>query len=397
VKVLLIGGTGVLSTDVALYAIEKRMEVFLLNRGNRPDRLPKGANLIIADIRNVQDVKFIVNDMHFDVIVDFLSYLPEHLKNVISVFENTCKQLIFISSATVYRKKTKNDVITEQTQLSNPFFKYAEDKIECEKLLIEHCKASQLNYTIVRPYVTYGKTRIPFAIIPFAKQWTLINRILLGKPVVMWDEGDAICTLTHTTDFSKGLVGLFENDRAMQNAFHITSNENFTWKEVLKIIAETVNKEVVVANIPSKYIGNEIPKIRGELLGDKATHMIFDNRKIKKAVPEFVCTTNFKDGIKQTIDFYKRNPIMMQVDYTWDAQMDHLIKKYYKKNKPSELKRFTLKYIPEINGKFHDKLIYIMSKYKVSDHILRLLAVIQRICRNPRLKAADGSHLNIKY
>ena len=160
-KVLLIGGTGVLSTDVALYAIEKQMEVFLLNRGNRPDRIPKGANLIIADIRNVIDVESKVKDLYFDVVVDFLSYVPEHLKKVISVFENKCKQLIFISSATVYHKKTNDEIITEQTQLSNSFFKYAENKIKCEKFLIEQCEAAQLNYTIVRPYVTYGKTRIP--------------------------------------------------------------------------------------------------------------------------------------------------------------------------------------------------------------------------------------------
>jgi hypothetical protein len=213
----------------------------------------------------------------------------------------------------------------------------------------------------------------------------------------MWDEGDAICTLTHTTDFSKGLVGLFGNDMAMRNTYHITSDERFTWKEVLRIIAETVNKEVVVANIPSKYIGNEIPKMRGELLGDKATNMILDNKKINQAVPEFVCTTNFKDGIKQTIDFYKKNPEMMHIDYAWDAQMDRLIYKYYKKNNPSELKRFVLRYIPESSGNFHNRLIYEMSKYKVAGFVLRVLAKIKRIFRKLRLKTEGESHLNVKY
>ncbi len=395
-KVLLIGGTGVLSTDVALYAIKKGMEVYLLNRGNRPDRIAKGATLISADIRNVIDVESKVKNLYFDVVADFLSYTPEQLEKVISVFENKCKQLIFVSSATVYQT-AKDRLVTEQNQLSNSYFKYAENKIKCEEFLIKRSETTQLNYTIVRPYVTYGKTRIPFAIIPSAKQWSLINRILLGKPIVMWDKGEALCTLTHTTDFAKGFVGLFGNDMAKRNTYHITSGEIFTWREVLRIIAETVNREVVVANIPSEYIGNEMPKMRGELLGDKAKTMIFDNKKIKQTVPEFVCTTKFKDGIKQTINFYRNNPEMMHVDYAWDAQIDQLIYQYYKKNDPTKLKKFVLRYIPENSGNFQNRLIYEMSKYKVAILVLKVFAKIKRILRKLRVKTERESFLNVKY
>ncbi len=330
-KVMLVGGTGVLSKDIARQCIEDKIDLYMINRGKRLQYAPENVHVIIGDISNTIGLKKELEHLEFDVVVDFLSYTPKQMLKTLELFRNKCKQYIFISSATVYSKDNPEEVITEETPLTNYDWDYSKNKISCEKILEEESRINNLQYTIVRPYITYGTTRIPFALISKNKQWTLIDRILNDKPIVMWDDGKAICTLTHTEDFAKGVVGLFGNPNAMGQAFHITSDEHLSWQESLEKIADVVGKKVKIIHIPSQIIEKEIVEMRGELTGDKSIMRKFDNTKIKSAVTNFNCQTMFSEGIKNTIEHYESNPQLMSIDHYWNAQIDILIHRYYKK------------------------------------------------------------------
>lgn len=212
--VLLIGGTGILSTDIVNECLNKEYNVFIFNRGNHNSEIDKRVHIIIGNIRDKKDVKMKLEKYSFDVVVDFLSFKEEELKQNLEFFNHRCKQYIFISSATVYRKTKKNERITENTELKNEDWNYSKDKIKCEKVLWENYNLNKQDFTIIRPYVTYSKKRIPFAIIP-NKQWTLANRIVNDKPILLWDGGKARCTLTQTKEFAIGIVGLFLNERCV--------------------------------------------------------------------------------------------------------------------------------------------------------------------------------------
>ena len=378
-KILLIGGTGVLSRDISKRAMSQGMELFLLNRGNRPGEIPPRAKLIKADIRNKQEVAEKVKDMEFDVVVDFLSTLPSNLELSLSLFGDKCKQYIYISSATGYSMEARKGPIKEDAEFGNKMWEYGENKAQCERLLEEYCTGRGLNYTIVRPYVTYGDTRIPFGVISAGRKWSLAHRILKGKPVVMWDDGKAVCTLTHTIDFAVGIVGLFGNPKAENQAFHITSEEHLAWKDVLAMIASAVGKEATVVNIPSVYIGNEMAEYKGLLLGDKATNMIFDNSKIKEAVPAFDCKISFEEGIKKTIAYHRSHPEWMRVDYAWDARIDRLIAKYCKQNKLHNLDASRLKYVPTEKKCFRDWVVYETARRTP-------LVILLKLCREIRAR-----------
>jgi len=363
-KILLIGGTGVISYDTARYALNNEHEVYALNRGNNLTRLATKCHLIKADIRNSEDVCSKIGNQHFDVVVDFLSYMPNQLTQTFNNLKNNCKQYIFISSATAYSKERSCTSITEHCPVTNNIWDYAKNKSDCEIRLKNLCIDSAANYTIVRPYITYSDTRIPFGIIPHSSHWTLIARILAEKPIILWDEGKHICTLTHSSDFAKGLVGLFGNPAALNSDFHITSSECLSWKAVLETIATTIGKKAVVVNIPSEYLAENIPNWKGILLGDRATDMIFNNTKIKTAVPAFSCTTDFKTGIKQTIEYYQHKIEMRSIDYRWDALVDRTISSYYKENEPNRLKDYNLSYVSTANSKLSDRFAYMGSRYK---------------------------------
>lgn len=363
-KILLIGGTGILSTDIVKECLKRDYEVYIFNRGHNNSGIDKKVNIIIGNIRNRKDLDLKLSKYKFDVVIDFLSFKEEELKQNLEFFNGNCKQYIFISSATVYRKTKKGEKITENTEVNNDLWDYALDKIRCEKVLANNYQTNKQDYTIVRPYVTYSKKRIPFAIIP-RKQWTLANRILNGKPILLWDGGKARCTLTQTKEFAIGIVGLFLNETAYEEIFNITTNDSITWKEALEDIAKALGKEVIIADLPSSFIIKELKEYKGVLLGDKGLDREFDNVKIRSYVPEFNPKIKFEEGIKETIDYYESNPKEQKVDYIWDGRIDRVIEKYYKKMKIRyDKKKLTVKgYTTKLEKK--DIIYYYIGRKKI--------------------------------
>lgn len=328
-KVLILGGTGILSTDVCLSAIEKKYEVTCVNRGNRSFVVPDGVKTHVCDVNEAARLREI-SEFNYDIVVDFLSYDLEHLKKKMEIFNGKCKQYIFISSAAAY--SLVDEVITEKTPLGNPYWKYGQNKVECEKYLENNIQEFNFYYTIIRPYVTYGNTRIPFAIIPDGRYWSLANRIYGGKPILLWDDGKATCTVTHTKDFARGVVGIFNNVEARNEVFHITSNEKLTWKMVLTKLSEALECEAEVFSCSTEDIIKELPEYEGVLRGDKSRNKEFDNTKIKNAVDNLEPFIEFSDGIDQTVRYFNDNPHERKVSYYWDGTIDRAIISYARKH-----------------------------------------------------------------
>lgn len=341
-KILLIGGTGIISTEVCKLAIDRGNEVFILNRGKRKKFIHPDAKLIIADMHNESDdaIRGKFKNVFFDVVVDFISFSLEDLKKSTRLFADLCDQYIFISSATVYETQPVGTVINEDTNRYNPQWNYAAEKITCEDYIRDLYKErNKGKYTIIRPYVTYGITRIPFGVISDYANYTLINRMLLGKPIVLWDGGEAMCTLTYAKDFAVGVVGLFKNEKAYDEAFHITSPVIHRWKDVYHTLRKILNVKDNHIDIPTEYIVKCMPRYSNSLLGDKARNMVFDNTKIKNAVPDFTENTSLEEGLHSVIEYYQSSPEARTVDYKWDGQIDHMINGYCKQTGKTVEKR----------------------------------------------------------
>jgi len=318
-KVMLIGGTGVLSRDVAKQCIASGMGVWMINRGNK--KSPEGAQVIIGDINKMTSGK--LGNMKFDVVIDFLAYVPKQLEKHLKLFRDRCAQYIFISTATVYSNKKEKVLVTESKAVTNVDWSYSRNKIECERLLKKSYNVAAEYYTIVRPYITYGDTRIPYPFISRKSQWTLIHTILNGMTIPIW--GSNLCTLTHTEDFARALVGLFTNKKARNEAFHITSDEYMTWYKALVLIGKAIGKAPKTIRIPAKEIEKMFLTMKGELTCDKSHTRIFNNAKIKDAVPGWKCHINFADGIKRTIQYFQDHPNMMRVSTAWEEKAESLI------------------------------------------------------------------------
>jgi len=320
-KVLFIGGTGIISSACSSLAIEKGIELYHLNRGQSASiRNIEGVKTLIADIRNPEETHRVLQNHHFDAVVDWIAFEPGHIRQDIEIFTGITEQFVFISSASVYQTPPERLPVTEECPLDNPFWDYSRDKIACENLLREAYAKDGFPCTIVRPSHTYDRT-----LLPFPGGYTTLHRMKQGLPLVVHGDGTSIWTLTHHEDFAVGLVGLLGKPEAISEDYHITSDEWLSWNNIYRIIAGELDIEPQLRHIPSHIIAKYDERMGSSLLGDKAHSMIFDNSKIKKLVPEFNASIPFRQGAKEIVQWYEKNAANYQVDARINGLMDNMI------------------------------------------------------------------------
>lgn len=326
-KVLFIGGTGLISSACTQLAVERGVELFLLNRGSRPD-VPPGAHQLVADIRDPEATARALAGQQFDAVVDWIAYTPDEIERAIALFRGRTRQYIFISSASAYQRPVDHYLITEDTPLANPFWDYSRNKIACEERLLRAYRDEGFPITIVRPSLTYGDSQVPLVINSWQLPYTAVARMRQGKPLIVPGDGTSLWPITHNSDFAKGFVGLLGHQQAIGHAFHITTDEVLTWDQLYAATAAAAGVEAKLVHIASDFIAACLPDMAGSLLGDKVVSVIFDNSKIKRFVPGYCATTPFARGIERTIAWFDADPRRQQIDAEADRQWDRLIAAY---------------------------------------------------------------------
>jgi nucleoside-diphosphate-sugar epimerase len=325
VKILFIGGTGNISTSVSRACIARGMDLHLLTSGTRQVEIP-GARFIRGDINNRNDVASIVREGGWDSVVNWIVFTEEEIERDIELFRGKTRQYVFISSASAYQKPPVHPVITESTPLCNPFWEYSRNKIACEERLNRAYRDEGFPITIVRPSHTYDTT-IPVAIGGWA-EYTLIDRITTGRPLIVHGDGSSLWVLTHAEDFAKAFVGLLGHPQTIGEAFHITSDEVLTWDQIYETVAAAVGCKADLVHIASEFICTCEESFRGGLLGDKSRSVIFDNSKVRKIVPDFAATIPFHIGIRRTLAWFNADPSRRVVRQETHEMMDRILEAY---------------------------------------------------------------------
>lgn len=340
-KILILGGTGILSTDFTKKTLDEGNEVYLLNRGQHKKFFDDRAELIIGDLRNDSEEKLkkSLATQKYDVVVDFLSFEPAQLEKTLNVLKGTFKQYVVISSSTAYIKKDTDIITEDKNAVGNKNWSYSYNKALCERFI----RKQDINYTIIRPYVTFGESRIPFQMIPDGYHYTLLARILNDKPVAVLDNR-CVCTLMNTKDFANILYKLLLNPAAYHEAFHITSSSQQTWSEVYSLLCQILGKKEHLAEVSLDDVKKYMPEYYNMLKGDKGTTWRFDNSKVMNAIGGYEFQYDLKAGLQRSVDFYLANPDMQAIDYRWDGEMDFMLKnvagaknlKMLKSNNPAD-------------------------------------------------------------
>jgi nucleoside-diphosphate-sugar epimerase len=322
-KVLVLGGTGVISSSVVRRAVDVGHEVTVLNRGrSQVEALhapPEGVRTLQANLRDAAAVRAAIGDEEFDVVASFFAFVPEHVSTELDIFAGRSGQYIFISSASAYQTPPARLPVTEATPLRNPFWRYSRDKIACEDLLVSRYRETGLPMTIVRPSHTYDATSVPMD-----GGWTVVERMRRGAPVVVPGDGTSLWTLTHSRDFARAFVGLFGLGSTLGSAFHITSDEALPWNEIYATIGRAAGVEPNLVHVPSDVIAQADADLGAGLLGDKSHSMVFDNSAIRSVVPGWGARVPFAQGAREIVAWHDADPARRKVDARLDALFDRL-------------------------------------------------------------------------
>ncbi|MDO5156909.1 MAG: SDR family oxidoreductase [Eubacteriales bacterium] len=325
-RVLFIGGTGTISTAISKALMEQGHDLYLINRGNRNDFLNENVTIIKADIHDEESVAKKIEGLSFDVVCDFIGFVPEQLERDYRLFKGKTKQFMYISSASAYHKPVKDYRITEGTALANLYWEYSRNKILCEEYLMKLYREEGFPVTIIRPSHTYDERSIPLGVHGDLGSWQVIKRMLDGKPVIIHGDGTSLWTITHNSDFAKGFIGLMGNPHAIGEAFQITNDESLTWNQIYQIIADVLNVELKPYYVASSFL-DAVSKydFKGSLIGDKANTVVFHNQKLKDAVPGLQMTVRAEEGIRRTIESVLSHPEYQVEDPEFDVWCDKVI------------------------------------------------------------------------
>jgi nucleoside-diphosphate-sugar epimerase len=316
VRVLFIGGSGIISSACAALAVESGVDLHVLTRGRTSARpLPPGVTELRGDI-NGGDLPPLGD---YDAVVQWVAFTPDQVLRDISLFRGRTGQYVFISSASAYQTPPSRMPVTESTPLRNPYWQYSRDKIACEDALVAAYREDGFPATIVRPSHTYDRT-----LVPFDGGWTTLGRMLAGKPVIVHGDGTSLWTLTHNTDFARAFVPLLAHPRAVGDVFHITSDDVLTWDQIAHALAGALGVEPLIRHVPSDVIADADPEWGAGLLGDKAHSMLFDNSKIRGVVPGWRAVIPFERGAREIVSWHLADPARQVTDERLDAVMDKL-------------------------------------------------------------------------
>ena len=323
-RVLFIGGSGIISSACARAAVGQGIELFALNRGLTTHRpLPDQVTVLHGDIRDPASARAALAGREFDAVVDWVAFTPGQVRADIELFRGRTGQYVFISSASAYQTPPSRIPVTESTPLRNPYWQYSRDKIGCEDLLTAAYREHGFPATIVRPSHTYDKT-----LVPFDGGWTVLGRMRQGKPVVVHGDGTSLWTLTHHEDFARGFVPLLGHPRVIGEAFHITSDDVLTWDQITHALAAALGVTADIVHVPSDVIATADPEWGAGLLGDKTHSMVFDNSKLRGVVPGWRALIPFERGAREIVRWYLEDPSRQQTDARIDEAMDKLAGAY---------------------------------------------------------------------
>lgn len=330
-RILFIGGAGNLSADCAQLLQARGHEIHVVTRGR--STLPPGFHPVVADRHDAEALRAALSGVRPEVVLNFLGFDRPDVQLDHDLFRDGLRQYVFISSATVYAKPHPQRPLTESAPLGNAFWDYAQKKLACEEWLRERHRESGFPVTIVRPSHTYSRRWVPNPV--SSSSFTFATRIAEGRPVIVPDDGESRWTLTATTDFAVGLAGLVGREEAVGEAFHITGDEALTWN---RIVAETADALGVsspkVARIPTDFVSEIAPEMRGPWKGDKANPAVFDNTKIKGFVPEFRARKPFRVGVRESIEWLRAHPEHQNLSPRIEALCDRVVQAWEERSAP---------------------------------------------------------------
>ncbi|MDO8685304.1 MAG: NAD-dependent epimerase/dehydratase family protein [Clostridiales bacterium] len=297
-KIVVLGGTGNISTSIVKLLLEKGHDVTCYNRGKRGN-VPKDVRLIQGDRNEREIFEKTMQSENFDVAIDMISATAEDALSSIRAFRGV-GQFIQCSTTATYGIEPKWFPVSEDHPLT-PVMEYGIGKVAGDKALLEAYYKEGFPVTIIRPSTTYGSQSGIFDQV--ACNFTWIDRIRKGKPILICGDGKALMQFLHVDDAAKGFAGVIGKQNCIGQAYNLVNRGFTTWEQHHRTAMKVLGKEVDLVGVPLKtLIAFDAPRFF-ILINIFAHNCYYSSDKIFRDVPEFIPAISLEEGMRQVIKY----------------------------------------------------------------------------------------------
>jgi nucleoside-diphosphate-sugar epimerase len=295
-KVLLLGGTGNISTSIVRRLIEQQHEVVCFNRGTTGNT-PPGVRVILGDRHHKEQFIQTMKQEKFDVVVDMISFSAEDAHTCIEAFRGV-KQFIQCSTVCTYGIDYDWLPVSEDHPL-RPFTGYGKGKAAADHVLLGAYYTEGFPVTIIKPSTTYGPAIGMLRQVAWDFSW--IDRVKKGKPILICGDGNAIHSFLHVDDAAKGFVGVMGKSHCIGQTYNLVPRGFVTWEQYHQTAMNILNRQVELVSIPLRTL-HTLEHGRFDICKEIfAHHVYYSAEKLFRDVPEFQPTISLEQGMSQVL------------------------------------------------------------------------------------------------
>lgn len=322
-KVLVLGGTGVISRHIVEQLLDKNHDVTVFNRGNSSQTFRGKVEQMVGDRRNWEQFEAMMQKRRFDAVIDMICFNEEDAKSNVRAFRESAGHIVVTSSVAAYKRPYRTAPVVEEAEelWDDPTFGYAYHKAEMERYLAKVVKAEKLPITIIRPSLTYGPGAANIGVL--RQNYGIIDRIKKGKPLVMFGDGTTPWSWTFAPDLAKAYVNILGKTKTFGQAYQACSEERHIWDDLYLEFGRIVGIQPRIVHIPSELLYKAAPNLCNHLYFEKTYSGLFDNAKIRRDVPEFQVTISLREGLQVIAGWWEKEACT--VDQEKDALEDKLV------------------------------------------------------------------------
>jgi len=324
-KILITGGTGLIGGAIAEAAVRKGHEVWILSRKEPSGKISGlDAHFICGDWYDDRFVESTVSQ-DYDVVVDTLIFNENQMERTIRIINGHCRQFLYISTDSVYPHPGKDVSENDEIDINDIKWKYGYDKLKAERYLESHEQELSFFWTVIRPTVTFGDTRLPAGFVSKRNTYTLAERILNNKPVIRFDDPATKHALCHVSVFGEAVSCLLMNEAAAGHCYHISDNKSYTYDDIFRSIEKTLGTKGIYVHLPSDVLRRYNRVLYEDMIYDKVPEFTLDNSLIREICPDVEFSVDIDAVIAETLQNLKSTKSAVIQDQEYDVISDLIL------------------------------------------------------------------------
>lgn len=321
-KVLVVGGTGLISSNIVRQLVTQGHEPIIVNRGTR--KLPDlDVETIVVDKSDREEFGKKMEGRSFDAVIDMITFNRHDVETTIETFADKTNHIVVCSTVAAYQRPYNTIPVREEAEhlRDEESFGYGFHKAEMERAAQAAWQERNIPITIIRPSLTFGVGAANMGTL--RQNVGIVSRIRQGKPLVVHGDGVHSWSFSFAPDVARAFVGVLGKRGSFGEAYHATSEERTVWADLYLTFGRLVGQEPELVHIPSKYLMEAAPDACAHLYFEKSYDGLFSNDKLRSVLPNFEAEITLEQGLAEILEWWDRSGA--EVDPTKDRIEDALV------------------------------------------------------------------------